>query len=113
MAVIMHRDFRDGVTGSLLTYESAFRAELRSCLCLGGWPWPEADEAARSMVGEAERLIRATRPSWADGQHAATGLQVKDVVCRQCEVPLRAHQVHFCSRKCAHAWHREFNAEAA
>lgn len=113
MAVVVVRDFRDGVIPSKLCYEGRFIAELRSSLCLTGWPWPVADKAARDIVAEALRLARAVRPTWAEGQHAATGLAVKDSECRQCGVPLRARQVHFCGQTCAQKWHRIFNREAA
>lgn len=112
MAVVMHRDFRAGVTGSKFAYEGKFIAELRSSLCLIGWPWDVADRAARDLVAEALYRARAVRPSWAEGQRAYTGLEVKDSVCRHCGVGLRERQVSFCSRTCHWHWWKEFNAEA-
>ena len=112
MAAVIRRDFGNGTIPSKFYYEGRFIAELRSSLCLTGWDWPMADQAARNVVAEAHRLARASRPTWAEGQHAATGLEVtRDSVCRQCGVGLRARQVHFCSRKCRWHWWREFNAE--
>lgn len=113
MAVVIVRDFRDGVIGSKFAYEGCFIAELRSSLCLAGWPWPVADQAARNVVAEALRLARASRPTWAEGQRAFVGVEVKDSVCRQCGVGLRERQVHYCSNRCAKAWNAAFNAEAA
>jgi predicted Zn-ribbon and HTH transcriptional regulator len=113
MACIMRREFDNRRVGSLFYFEGVFIAELRSSLCLTGWAWPMADQAARNVVAEALRLARAERPGWAEGQHAATGLLVKDAVCRHCGVGLRARQVHFCSRKCHWHWWKAFNAEAA
>ena len=113
MVTVILRDFRDGTIPSKFAYEAQFIAELRSSLCLIGWPWPMADRAARDIVSEALRLARAVRPTWAEGQHAATGLDVKDSECRHCGVPLRAHQVSYCSASCAAKWNRAFNAEAA
>lgn len=112
MAIVIVRDFRDGTTPSKFTYEATFIAELRASLCLIGWPWDVADRAARGVVAEALRLARAVRPTWAEGQRAFTGLEVKDSQCRHCATPLRERQVHFCSSTCRHRWWREFNAEA-
>lgn len=113
MAAVIVRDFRDGTTPSKFYYEGMFIAELRASLCLIGWGWPVADQAARNVVAEALRQARAVRPSWAEGQHAATGLEVKDSECRHCGTPLRARQVSFCSGSCRSRWWRLFNAEAA
>ncbi len=113
MANIMTRDFRAGKTGSLFAYEGLFIAMLRGRLCLVGWPWDAADQAARDVVAEALYRARAKRPTWAEGQHAAAGNVVKDAVCRECGVGLRARQVHFCSNRCAKAWWQAFNAKAA
>lgn len=113
MAILIVRDFRDGTIGSKFAYEGVFIAELRSSLCLTGWDWAMADQAARNVVAEALRLARAERPTWFEGQHAATGLLVKDSVCRNCGVGLHTRQVSFCSGACRHRWWRAFNAQAA
>jgi|AntRauTorckE5430_2_1112549.scaffolds.fasta_scaffold43668_1 hypothetical protein len=114
MAVVVVRDFRDGVIPSKLAYEGPFTAELRASLCLIGWPWAVADQAARAVVAEALRLARAARPGWAEGQQAFTGLDVvRDSECRRCGNPLRTRQVHYCSSNCASAWWKKFNREAA
>ena len=111
MAILIVKDFRDGTIPSKLCYEGVFIAELRASLCLTGWDWPMADQAARNVVAEALRLARAVRPSWAEGQHAATGLLVKEAQCRQCGVGLRERQVSFCSSMCRSRWWTSFNAE--
>lgn len=113
MATITMKHFERGNVASRLAFEGLFRAELRAALCRAGWPWPVADEAARVVVQEALRLARAERPSWAEGQHGYAGNIVKDSVCRNCGTGLLAMQVHYCSHRCARAWHRAFNAEAA
>lgn len=113
MAVVMRRDFRDGKTASVFAYEGMFIAMMRGRLCLVGWPWPMADQAARDAVAEALRKTRAARPTWAEGQRAFVGIEVKDAWCRQCGVPLRTRQVHYCCNRCAKAWNAAFNAEAA
>jgi len=112
MAIVVVRDFRDGTIPSKLAYEGRFIAELRAHLCLIGCAWPVADRAARDVVTEALRLARAARPSWGEGQRAYTGLGVvRDSVCRQCGVGLRTRQAHYCSRVCAKAWLKAFNAQ--
>lgn len=113
MAAVIVRDFRDGTTPSKFYYEGVFIAELRASLCLIGWEWAVADQAARNVVAEALRLARAARPTWNEGQRAYVGIEVKDSVCRQCGVGLRERQVHFCSGTCRSRWWQEFNAEAA
>jgi len=114
MAVVMHRDFRNGVTPSLFTYEGRFIAELRSSLCLAGWPWPVADQAARDLVAEALYKVRAMRPSWFEGQRAYTKSDVtRDAVCRHCGTGLKARQVSFCCGSCRSRWWALFNKEAA
>lgn len=113
MAVVMRREFDNKRVGSLFYFEGVFIAELRSSLCLTGWPWAVADQAARDVVNEALRQARAVRPTWAEGQHAATGLLVRDAWCRNCGIPLRERQVHYCSSNCASAWWKRFNREAA
>ena len=113
-AILTVAHFRNGTIPSKFCYEGQFIAELRSSLCLIGWDWPMADQAARNVVAEALRLARAVRPTWADGQPASVGLEVtRDSVCRQCGVGLRARQVHYCSTTCRSRWYAQFNAEAA
>ena len=114
MAVLMRRDFRDGVTQSLFAYEGVFIATMRSDLCLTGWPWAVADQAARDVVGEALRQAGAKRPSWYEGQRAYTQTDVtRDSCCRQCGGSLKGQQVSFCSSPCRSRWWALTNAEAA
>lgn len=114
MAILIVRDFANGTTPSKFNYEGVFIAELRSSLCLIGWAWPVADQAARNVVAEALRLARAARPSWAEGQRAYTQTDVtRDACCRNCGVGLKARQVSFCSGSCRSRWWALFNKEAA
>ena len=112
MAIVVLRDFKDGKTPSKFYHEGRFIAELRSSLCLIGWPWPVADKAARDIVSEALRLARAERPGWAEGQRAYVGLDItRDSECRQCGTPLRERQVNFCCGSCRSRWWALFNKE--
>lgn len=49
-------------------FEGATRHGLRSSLCLQGWPWLDADAAAKDVVDAALRQIGAVRPTWQQGQ---------------------------------------------
>jgi hypothetical protein len=48
--------------------EAYCRHGLRSGLCLRGWKWQEADEAAADVVAAALNVVGAKRPSWQAGQ---------------------------------------------
>lgn len=114
MAVVMYRHFREGITPSLFTYEGPFIVELRSSLCLIGWPWDVADQTARDVVGEALRQAGAKRPPWSEGQRSFVQNDVtRDTVCRHCGLALRRNYVSFCSSSCRSRWWALFNAEAA
>ncbi|RWK06522.1 hypothetical protein [Mesorhizobium sp.] len=53
-------------------YEGATTHGLRSSLCLQGWPWLDADTAAKDVVDAALRQIGAVRPTWQQGQISYT-----------------------------------------
>lgn len=68
-------DLTDSVVAILKTgqptyfaFEGACRAGVRSTLCLEGWPWMDADDAARGLVGKALNQIGAERPTYMQGQ---------------------------------------------
>src|SRR5690606_16914077 len=44
------------------------RHEMRSGLCLRGWPWADADAAAAEIVAAALNMVGARRPTWQQGQ---------------------------------------------
>ena len=114
MAVVMKRDFRNGITPSLFTYEGVFRAELRSSLCLAGWPWPVADQAARDLVGEALRRINAQRPAWYEAQrdYVRDGAMPQGH-CRECGAALQGMKQTYCSDTCKSTYKNRFYAIAA
>ncbi len=108
MAIVMLADLQNGVTASLFAYEGAFIAELRSTLCLLGWPWPTANQAARDLVAEALRRINAERPSWNEGQREWTiqaGTLIARTRCVICHKRLAGDQTKFCSKICADRQH--------
>lgn len=51
-----------------LAFESAARHGLRQGLCLTGWPWQAAEDAASALVAKALHQMGVARPRWADGQ---------------------------------------------
>jgi hypothetical protein len=90
-------------------YEGACRAGLRAGLCLGGECWQWADVRAAVIIGEALRLLGATRPTWAEGQRdwvepsAAEGERWN---CQRCAKPIPEERFSlgrvpkFCSDLC-------------
>lgn len=108
MAIVMVADFQEGITASLFAYEGAFIAELRAKLCLIGWPWSIADQAARDLVGEALRRINAERPSWDEAQPeyvALPGFKIERTRCAECRARLPEGHFKFCGFRCAHTYH--------
>lgn len=53
---------------TLFANEGACRHGVRGSLCLQGWPWREADEAAAEIVRVALHRVGAVRPNWQQGQ---------------------------------------------
>ena len=49
-------------------FEAFCRHEMRSGLCLRGWPWADADAAAAEIVAAALNMVGARRPTWQQGQ---------------------------------------------
>jgi len=112
MAIVMLGDFQEGIAASLFAYEGVFIAEMRSSLCLLGWPWSIADQAARDLVAEALRRINAERPSWNEGQREWTiqaGTLIARTRCVTCHKRLTGEQVKFCSKLCANRWHKRLD----
>jgi len=106
MATVSRRDWRDGVTGSLFAYEGLFIAMLRSRLCLTGWPWPVADQAARDVVGEALRKAGAMRPSVEDAQYSYGNREIfhlRKEYCATCGGDIPTQRVKFCCDACYRA----------
>lgn len=94
----------DGRIPTKLAYEALFRAAMRSALCLQGWRWWQADEAAAATVAACLNLLQASRPSWADGQPDAlgySGVVIERTRCANCGAPIPEERKKFCSDRCA------------
>lgn len=92
---------------SRFTFEASCRHGLRRGLCLQGWPWRQADEAAADIVATALRRLGASRPTWYEGQPEWTQDGVKAVEylhCKRCRGPIPEDRRVFCSYECK-MWH--------
>ena len=68
LARVIRLAFEARATASFWGLEGPLRAGIRSDLCLQGWRWRDADDMARELLAEAFRVVRATRPTWNEGQ---------------------------------------------
>lgn len=55
-------------TFSKFEFEGPVLAGIRHSLCLEGWPFPAAEDAARLIVDRALSILGAVRPTWHQGQ---------------------------------------------
>lgn len=84
-------------------FEAFCRHDLRSGLCLAGWPWADADTAAADVVQAALRLIGAYRPSWQQGQpeYVQFGVSfIERTRCVTCHGKLPEGHRLYCSSTC-------------
>lgn len=96
-------------------FEGACRAGIRASLCLQGWGWIDADEAALAVVGKALNHIGAERPTWNQGQPEYAVLSgLERTRCARCGGKIDDDRggnngvpVKYCSKLCADADHQE------
>lgn len=89
-------------------FEAFLRHGIRAGLCLRGWRWHEADEAAADVVVAALRQIGAQRPTWKQGQPEWTqeGVAlVERTRCIRCGWKLPPENRKFCGPVCFSAHH--------
>ena len=106
LAGVIRLAFEAGATGSLFGLEGPLRHAIRSDLCLQGWRWKDADAMAREMMELAFRAVRATRPTWNEGQPEWTipaNTLIERTRCVRCGKPLPEGHHKFCSDLCASA----------
>ena len=108
IAAVMWEDWRDGITPTLFSWEGMIFASLRSGLCLNGWAWRDANDAAQDVMQEVFRTMGATRPRWLEGQREWTDggvIRENRLHCANCGGPLEDGQKTWCSRTCYNAQH--------
>ena len=97
-------------SGQILTplnREAVHRHTLRRVLILEGWRWRLADEAAAEVVRVSLEILRAKRPTWAEGQPDYVinpGLLIERTRCAECGKKLPPERPKFCSDGCANAF---------
>lgn len=100
--------FEAGATATLFGLEGPLRHGIRSDLCLQGWRWRDADGMARELLDMAFMVVRATRPSWNEGQPEWTveaGTLIERIHFARCHKPLPEERHKFCSDPCKSAYH--------
>ncbi len=113
LAGVIRLAFEAGAIGSLFGLEGPLRHAVRSDLCLQGWRWRDADEMARELMDGALRAVRATRPSWNEGQPEWTipaNTLIERTRCVRCGKPLPEGHWKFCSDLCKGAHHTRNSA---
>ncbi|MGM0561060.1 MAG: hypothetical protein ACQETX_08345 [Pseudomonadota bacterium] len=87
-------------------YEADCRHAVRAKLCLKGWSWKEADEAACDIVATALRRLGVTRPTWKAGQPEYTQdghSPIERTRCKRCHRQLPDGHYKWCSNLCVQA----------
>lgn len=100
--------FAAGRISTLFGLEGVIVAALRSDLCLRGWRWREAHDAAANIVNIAHSLLGAERPTWYEGQleHViAAGLLIERTRCKRCHGALPEGRRKYCSTVCRSSDH--------
>ncbi len=95
---------------TVFAFEGACRAGIRASLCLEGWKWADADDAARAVIGRALNQIGAERPTWNQGQPEYVSLAgTARTHCARCGGKIDEDRgstngtpVRYCSDLCAH-----------
>lgn len=106
IASVIRLAFQAGEIATLFGLEGPLRASLRADLCLRGWKWSDADQAARDIIASAHRIAGAERPDWYEGQPEYTireGVLIERSRCIKCHKPLPEENHKFCSRLCGDA----------
>ena len=91
---------------TIFRYEASLQWIVRSCLCLEGWLWENADQAAKDVVAAALTLVGAERPPWEEGQPDwadAESSFVERTRCIRCGWQLPEGHRKFCGQPCAKA----------
>lgn len=105
---IIRTQIAEGRLATPFGLDGPMRHAVRGKLCLEGWGWSEADEAAKHVLSECYVMLRAERPSWNEGQPdwvTHGGQLIERTRCARCHKPLQGEQKKFCSSLCASGYH--------
>jgi len=94
---------------TIFALEGPFRAYVRARLCLKGWHWRAADDAADDVVTAALNRAGAQRPPWKEGQPEWTqdGAVLQERTrCVNCGAPLPEGHRKFCGTLCGDSFHQ-------
>ncbi|WP_299671500.1 hypothetical protein [uncultured Roseobacter sp.] len=104
VAKVIRLAFAAGRITTLFGLEGALQAALRADLCLRGWHWVDAHQAATDIVEGAHSLLGADRPDWYEGQPEyviAGGVLIARTRCKRCHKKLPEGRLKFCSGLCS------------
>lgn len=116
VAGVIRLSFQAGEIASLFGLEGPLRSAMRADLCLRGWHWNDADQAARDVVAVAHSLLGAERPDWYEGQPEyviAAGVLIERTRCAWCHKKLPEGRPKYCSDICRAAQNAEMNRRRA
>lgn len=95
-------------------FEGSCRHGVRSSLCLDGWGWADADDAAVDVITRAMNIIGLVRPTWWQGQpeYADTDTSRGFCAAPKCQRPIPIERgmtagtaARYCSDFCKSAAH--------
>ena len=104
---IIRHEFVEGRTATLFALEGPLRHAIRTTLCLQGWHWADANEAATRLIDAALASLGASRPTWNEGQPEWTieqGTLIARTRCARCHSPLPEGHYKFCSKTCSRTY---------
>lgn len=116
VAKVIRLAFAAGRITTLFGLEGALQAALHADLCLRGWHWVDAHQAATYIVEGARSLLGAKRPDWYEGQPEyviAEGVLIERTHCKRCHGPLLEESRKYCSALCRYADHKALAAMRA
>ena len=108
VATVIRLAFAAGRISTLFGLEGTLKSALRADLCLRGWHWDDANQAAGNIMSAAHGLLGAERPSWYEGQAdyvIAEGLLIERTRCKRCHKTLPEERPMFCSFLCKASHH--------
>lgn len=109
---IIRTELAEGRIATPFGLEGPMRHAIRGKLCLQGWAWADADEAAKLVLSESFVMIRAERPAWKEGQPEWVthgGELIERSRCARCGTPLPESDVISRRKYCGTICRRSHN----